>query len=336
MNRAIGSVLLALSLLLGGCSGPSRAAAQTEPVGQTTTTPRAAYAQLVDDAVHDGFVVWVEVDLLKAWLAGGQRYQTALDIASALTRRPGVAGIKIADELGYEDGTTGPRQVQSFLDAAAAALHTRAPGRKIMIDFVVPELGCVAWVTPRPAQTRCATDQERRFPAATLTAVDGYLRSGDIDVVNLSAGLRDESTYASWGLTRDDAMTRAWREVVRRGWSQEVRLYARKALAFAGSYRGGSAQAERDVHTYVDIPVQQGALGVDIWTWGQQYQGQLVHLTDPGLVPNALTHALARRRADGILLMTHMTPSHLQEGRSADLASARQMFRALILAAGAG
>lgn len=335
MNRAIGGGLLTLSLLLSGCSDPGPAA-QTAPAPQRSATPQATYSQLVDSAVSDGMVVWVEVDLLKAWLAGRQGYQTALDIASALARRPGVAGIKIADELGYDDGTTGSAQVQAFLDAAAAALHTRAPGRKIMIDLVVPELGCVAWAASRPAQTRCAMDLERRYPAATLSAADGYLHSGDVDVVNLSAGLRDETTYASWGLTRDDAMTQVWREAVRRGWSREVELYSRKALAFAGRYRGGSAQAERDAHTYIDIPVQQGALGADIWTWGQPYQGQLVHLTDPGLEPNALTQALADRRLAGIFLMTHMTPSHLQEGPLADLASAREMFRGLILAAGAG
>jgi len=337
MSRAIAGLLLAVSLLLNGCSGASQAA-QSRPTvaARTSTKPRAAYAQLVDSAVDDGVVVWVEVDLLKAWLAGGSRYQVALDIAGALARLPGVAGVKIADELGYDDGTTGVAEVQAFLHDAAAALRRSTPARKVMVDLVVPELGCLAWAAPRPAQTRCALDLERKYPAATIAAVDGYLRSGDIDVVNLSAGLRDESTYASWGLTRDDAMTQVWREVVRRGWSREVQLNARKALAFAGRYRGGSAQAERDVHTYVDIPVQQGALGVDIWTWAQPYQGQLVHLTDPGLEPNALTRALADRRAAGVLLMTHMTPSHLQEGRLADLASARQMFRGLILAAGAG
>ena len=78
---------------------------------------------------------------------------------------------------------------------------------------------------------------------------------------------------------------------------EQGELQARKALAHAGRYTAGIAQAEADVHTYVDIPLAEGAKAADIWTWAQHYQGELVTITDPQARPNALTRALQERRA---------------------------------------
>ena len=73
-------------------------------------------------------------------------------------------------------------------------------------------------------------------PGASLEAVDGYAASG-VDVIDLSAGLQDDSWYVAQGSSRDEAMRQSWREAVRR-WGTRVTLQARKALAHPGSYSG--------------------------------------------------------------------------------------------------
>jgi len=316
-------------------TGPGAADAGA-PAAAGVATPRPQYVDLVDAVADTGSRVWVEADLVKAWLAGPQRFSRALDVVVALALRPGVDGVKVADELGYGDGLTSPAKARAFLQAAGDAIHGRLPHTKVLVDMIVPELGCNAWVRRDPGRDACAAAADRRDPAATLAAVGTYLPLHAIDVLDLSVGLRDEQEYASWGTTRDDAMREAWSEVVRRGWGGMVTLQARKALAHPGAYTGGAAGAQRDLRTFVDIPLAAGAAGVDIWTWSQTYQGQTVRLTDPGMRPNALVAGLRARRQAGARLWTHMSPSSLQQDQSGDVAAATAIFGAVFVAAGTG
>jgi hypothetical protein len=115
-----------------------------------------------------------------------------------------------------------------------------------------------------------------------------------------------------------------------------VTLQARKALAHPGRYTGSAQTAERDVHTFVDIPLAHGAKAVDIWTWSQPYQHETYQLTDPGLADNALIAALQSRRAKGAHLWTHMSPSSLQRGVEQDVTAATAIFDAVLVASGTG
>jgi hypothetical protein len=309
----------------------------TTPADPVAVRPGAAYVAAIKAVVADGARVYVETDLVKRWLQGPSAFRSTVAVVAAMASMPGVDGVKIADELGYRDGLTSPAAVQAFLDAAATALHARLPHTKILVDMVVPDLGCLPGSTDLGAWPQaCAQAQEQLTPAATMTAVDGYLASGDIDVLDLSAGLRPDSEYQSIGVSRDDAMRQAWVEVARRGWGSEVRLQARKALAFPGDYLGDAATAEADVHTFVDIPLSEGARAVDIWTWRQVYQGQVVRLMNPGLADNALWAALLSRRQQGADLWTHMTPSSLEIGLSADVGAMTQVMSTVFVAAGTG
>ena len=300
----------------------------------TQTAPDGRYAQLVDDLRAKGAGVWVESDVVKAYQAGPARYHQVLGIVLALARRPGVAGIKVADELGYNDGTT-REQAAAIVRQAVADIHTASPRTKVLIDVVVPELGCLSWTpTSTPAMRMCGANAAAANPGASLEAVDGYVASG-VDVIDLSAGLQDDSWYVAQGSSRDEAMRQCWREAVRR-WGTRVTLQARKALAHPGAYAGDAAQAEADVHTYVDIPLAEGAKAVDIWTWAQRYRGQLVTLTDPGGAPNALTRALQQRRKEGARLWTHMTPSAYQVDRAHDVGAVASQFDVVLVAAGTG
>jgi hypothetical protein len=78
-----------------------------------------------------------------------------------------VVGVKIADELGYADGLHSPAEVSTFLHTTAVALRAAAPGKLILVDMIVPELGCM------PGQQAAAAVGDhlcgpgpRRLPAA--------------------------------------------------------------------------------------------------------------------------------------------------------------------------
>jgi len=334
------AALLCILAAVSGCQIGGLAAGATG--GKPTASaalPRAPYVDLVDRVAARQTKVWIEVDLVKAWQAGPQRYGDVLNIALRLASRPGVVGIKIADELGYHDGIDTPGQARAFLAQASKDIRSRLPGTKILVDMIVPQLGCVGWVVEKATQTErldCATAEGNVSPAATIDAVDGYLGSKTIDVLDLSAGLRHAAEYDTWKTTPDEAMRAIWTEVVRRRWGVLVALQARKAMAHPGSYQGGSAQAEQDLRTFVDIPLANGARAVDIWTWSQPYKGTTYRLSDPGLRTNPLMAGLARRRAAGAQLFTHMTPSSLEVSIEADVLAATATFTSVFVAAGAG
>ncbi|HEY3531228.1 MAG TPA: hypothetical protein VGK78_18945 [Nocardioides sp.] len=337
------AVLLSAVALLGACS----AAPQTggvDPVTRHTQTARPdlstssdPYVHLASALHHRGVQVWFEADLVKAWLGGPAAFQTAVHRLGRLAKVPGVAGFKIADELGYHDGIESPDEALRFLTAAHRALHAVAPHAQVLVDMVVPELGCLPWLDA--AGDSCAVNARSTSPAATVDAVTRYLRAGLIDRLDLSTGLLDASSYAARGLTLQAAQKDAWAEVDQLGWGSLTTLQARKALAAPGGYQGSTAQAGADVDTYIDIPADAGAASIDIWTWRQPYDGATVSLLAPSLAPNPLWDALARLRNGSTALLTHMTPSQMPTDHAAfdhecDLVS--RVFAGVFVAAGTG
>ncbi len=310
-------------------TAPSRSAAVLP-----ASTP---YERTVDVAHQYGLRVWIESDLVKQWLAGPDRFHDAIGRIGALAGRPGVVGVKIADEIGYRDGLNSADKIRRFLRDSAAALHAAAPGKLILIDLLVPELGCLPdHAPPLRWATICAAQQRGQYPQLSLQAVDSYLGSHTLDVIDLSTDLLSNTTYSGWGVDLATAQRTAWAEVHLRGWDQKVRLQARKALAHPGSYSGSATDAQSALSTYVDIPRDEGAAAVDVWTWRQQYQGQMYRLLDPGLRHNALWAALLDRRQHGASLFTHLSPSSLEKGLQADVAVVAQAFSDLFVAAGTG
>jgi hypothetical protein len=333
--------LLALSGCQSGAAAPT--GSKAAPAGSSvlasvvsTALPRAPYIGMVDMVAAQRAKVWVEVDLVKAWETGPQRYADVLNIAVKLAARRGVVGIKIADELGYHDGLDTPERARAFLAQASRDIRSRLPDTKILVDMVVPQFGCLAWASEQAARLSCANSAAETSPAATIDAVDTYVAAKTFDVLDLSAGLLDQTTYLAWGTTRDQAMLAVWKEAVRRQWGALVTLQARKAMAHPGSYQGTAAQAEADLHTFVDIPLANGAKAVDIWAWRQMYEGSMYRLYDPGLRTNPLIAGLARRRAAGAHLFTHMSPSSVEVSQKTDVSAATAIFGAIFVAAGAG
>jgi hypothetical protein len=345
MSR-LAACTVVLSLLLAGCSVASSPAQEHRPPASPVTVVSHAtdpapggdpYVDLADALHRRGVDVWFETDLVARWLDGPAVFAKTLQRLGTLARVPGFAGFKVADELGYGDGLDSPQRVQQFLDAADAGLARVAPGSRLLVDAIVPELGCLPG--RGPAQDACAADARTQHPAATATAMTGYLRSGDVDVLDLSTGLLEPSTYARWGLTPAQAQAAAWGRVRSLGWAGLTTLQARKALADAGGYQGSAQQARQDTATFVDAPTAAGAAAVDIWTWRQPYDGRTVSLLADGLLTNPLWDRLVAARARGVHLFTHMTPSAMPTHRAAfsrECDAAATVFDAVFVAAGTG
>jgi hypothetical protein len=329
---------------LAGCGGAGTKPSHPAPAPPTQAAPSASplapladYRDAVDVAARNHLRVWIEADMVKRWEEGKASFRAAVAQVAALAKLPGVVGIKIADELGYNDGTNSAGEVRQFLSDTARALHAVAPHKLILVDMVVPELGCLPGHQPAlPPALACAAAAQARYPALALPEITRYLRMHAIDVLDLSTGLLSDSTYAGWGTTADAAQVAAWQEVSRLGWPSLVRLQARKALAHPGSYASSSAQAAADVRLFVDIPLTYGARAVDIWTWHQEYDGAMYQLMNPGMQPNALWDQLEQQRRAGHVLFTHMSPHSVESGVDRDLAKIATVFADIFLPAGTG
>lgn len=346
---AVLAATVAAAALCAGCGtgrgheSPSAARGSSSPARPTSTArfvPPVAtgdYADAVRAAHRHGLRVWLESDLVKRWLQGTASFQAALTQLGSLAALPGVVGIKIADELGYHDGLNSADRVHAFLAAASAGLARTAPGKPLLVDMIVPELGCDSTRQP-PAVwgTICVVKLRGQYPQLTLDAITSYLRSGTIDVLDLSTGLLPDSTYVGWGTDRDAVQQDAWAEVVRLGWPKLVRMQARKALAHPGSYDKPADAAAADVHTWIDLPLAGGATAVDVWTWRQFYEGSINRILDPGLRSNVLWDELVQRHDRGARLFTHLSPHSLEVGLDTDLAKLAQVFSDVFVAAGTG
>jgi hypothetical protein len=316
-------------------SGPAAPRPVTEAMPSPINTQ--PYVAAIQAAHRDGLRVWIETDLVRRWLAGPAAFQQAIDAVAEEARQDGVAGIKIADEMGYHDGLNSPTQVDEFLDASSRALRAAAPGKLILIDLIVPELGCLPGHPPESSGAAgCDATRRREFPQLAMNQVDGYLHRHDVDVVDLSTDLLDPVTYASWGTDVDTAQTAAWHEANARGWPALVTLQGRKALAHPGLDADSAAETRADFRTFLDIPRQMGSLATDIWTWRQQYEGQTYRLLNPGLKGNDLWTGLVQRHRAGDRMFTHFSPSSVEVSLESDLRLIAQAFTDVFVAAGTG
>jgi len=295
------------------------------------------YLHAVQLATRDHLHVWIETELTARWLNGPASFRAGIQRAAFLANRPGVTGIKIADELGYQDGLTTPAQIRQFLLDTSRALHAAAPHKLILVDMVLPQLGCLPGHQPAGSvAAACAAQAQKAYPQLALPEVGSYLRLHAINVLDVSTGLLTSGQYASLGTSINAAQLAAWQEMKRLGWTKLATLQARKALAHPGKFPGGVSQAEADMRTYVDIPLSAGAGAVDIWTWHQHYEGAMYRLLNPGLKPNALWTALAQQHRDHHVLYTHMSPTSVEGGLGTDLARIATVFSDVFLPAGTG
>ena len=297
----------------------------------------ATFADAVDAAHAHGLRVWLESDLVERWKAGPASFNSAIASIAGLAARPGVVGVKIADELGDRDGMSGP-EIMRFLHDSRAALHANAPGKLVLIDVIGYELSCAPGITQVATQARSCDARERAaHPGVTLATIQHIVDSGYVDVIDVSTNMQDPAVYRSWGITRADAQFAAFAEIQRRGWDRKVRIQTRKALAFPTSQIPDARTAAAMLPDFVDVPLSAGAHAVDVWTFNQFYDGRFVRLMAPGQSGEVLWAGLLARHRRGDALFTNYSPTFpLGPSVDADMRAISQAFTDVFIAAGTG
>lgn len=339
MRRLLAPLACLLALMLvAGCGGAEPTAKKTPKPSTSPAVLSDQYTQLAAELKKRGVEVWFETDLVSAWLKGSGEFDRKLARLGALAKVSDVTGFKVADELGYNDGIRSAKQAQAFLTAAHDGLQRVAPGKEILIDLIVPQLGCLPGDSASgPAD--CTKRYAQKYPAITIDATTAFLRSGAVDRLDLSSGLQSESTYSSWKSSLADAQERAWARVVQLGWPTLTKLQARKAMAEVNGYQGNAGRAASEAATYIDIPRRHGAVATDIWTWRQPYKNGVASVLAPRQSTNPLWTELLKRKQAGAVLISHITPSQAPAGRAAqmeDLDKYAEVFDVAFVAAGAG
>jgi len=344
-------------------SGPA-SPSQGSTTGQTTGTPALAggtvpvypagqvlpaftgnldkYTAPMKAADAKGLQVWIEADLVKAWLAGPDQFDSAIEKVTAEAKAaPNVTGFKIADELGKQasHAITSQDQAMQFLHDARAALHANDPGKLVLIDIIGSALGCVPG-NPSPRTATCVSGDDAREPVTHLDFLDQIAKSGYVDAMDVTTNLLQPSDYASgWHVSRTAAEQAAMAEMKRRGWDKEIILSTRKALSWptAGNIETPDAAASM-VPDFIDVPLSDGLAAVDVWSWSQVWgkSGATVHLMSAGYTTNSLWNALVQRHNTGDKLYVHYTPSHSEGTLSQDMDYIAKAFTGVFCAAGTG
>ncbi|MDH2427078.1 hypothetical protein [Sphaerisporangium sp. TRM90804] len=259
--------------------------------------PNDATGKAAAAAVKLGMRVWIESELAPAWTAGKEQFDAAVASLAAQAARPGVVGVKFAQDLGYW-GFKSAADVREFVTSASAALREAMPaGKDLAVDVVVPELGCGQ---SEPCQAALRT----KYPLISRANVEKYVLTGDVDHVNVSSGLF-ASEYAKWKITPDKALRNQWIAVRARGWDTRVHIGAREVgLSQSGATKLTAAQAEAAAKLRVDLPLQAGVQTVTLWTHRQSWDGATWRILDPGLAPNTMWKALQARKGLNRLSVT--------------------------------
>ncbi|MET8160336.1 hypothetical protein ABZT47_28590 [Sphaerisporangium sp. NPDC005289] len=293
---------------------------QTAPKAnqQTLTAPNDATGKAAAAAIKLGMRVWIESELAPAWTAGKDQFDAAVASMAAQASRPGVVGVKFAQDLGYWGFKTAT-DVRKFVKDASTALRAAMPaGKQLAVDVVVPEMGCGA---NEPCQAALRT----KYPLITRANVEKYVLTGDVDHVNVSSGLFS-SEYATYKITPDKALRNQWIGVRARGWDTRVHVGAREVgLAHSGANKLTAAQAEAAAKLRVDLPLQAGVQTVMLWTHRQEWDGATWRLLDQGLATNTMWKALQARKGLGRLSVT-FDASDPEEGITQDLTKLAEVF----------
>ncbi|MEU8271412.1 hypothetical protein AB0B89_30160 [Sphaerisporangium sp. NPDC049002] len=300
------------------------ASAAPEPRATPTTSkqplaaPDDATGKAAATAIKLGMRVWIESELAPAWTAGKDQFDAAVASMAAQANRPGVVGVKFAQDLGYW-GFKSATDVRQFVKDASTALRAAMPaGKQLAVDVVVPEMGC-------GVSEPCQAALRAKYPLITRANVEKYVLTGDVDHVNVSSGLF-ASEYAKYKITPDKALRNQWVGVRARGWDTRVHIGAREVgLAHSGANKLTAAQAEAAAKLRVDLPLQAGVQTVMLWTHRQSWDGATWRLLDQGLTTNTMWKALQARKGLGRLSVT-FDASDPEKGITQDLTKLAEVF----------
>jgi|GEM_PF-4785923 len=233
---------------------PAAATAALTPAGQAVTAAKALQLR-----------VWIDTELADDWKAGTETFTAAVKRIGALAARPEVAGIRFTSQLGYTSTFTTNEEVAAFVTAASDALRQAAPGKRLGIHTVVPELAC-------GANDTCKAEMRKRYPLLAPEAIESPLIAGRVDQISLDTGLL-YGGYDAWKINAEQAHRNQWIQVRARSWD----VLAQVAAEETGIV--GEVTAEK-VASRLSMPVKDGAAQqVNVWTSVQDAQGTVNRLT---------------------------------------------------------
>ncbi|MGC5015922.1 hypothetical protein ACLQ2R_34600 [Streptosporangium sp. DT93] len=229
------------------------AAAQT-PAGQAITAAKAVQLR-----------VWINTELADDWKAGTAAFTAAVKRVGALAARPEVAGIRFTSQLGYTTTFATDAEITAFVTAASEALRQVAPGKRLGVHTVVPELAC-------GANDACKTEMRKRHPLLAPEKVEAHLIAGRVDQLSLDSGLL-YGGYDTWKINAAQAHRNQWIQVRARSWDVLSQVAAEET-----GLVGQVTQAQ--IASRLGAPVKDGgAQQVNVWTRVQNAQGTVNRLT---------------------------------------------------------
>jgi hypothetical protein len=311
------------------------------PIPAYTGKDLAKWTDPMKAASDRGLKVWIETDLVGAWLTGPDAFTKAVSKVGAEAQTPGVVGFKIADELGQpgQKTTTSPQQAMLFLHDARAALNSVAPGKLILVDIIGFDLGCVPG-SSSSWQKKCVESNGAADASMSLDTIGQIVDSGYIDELNVTTYMQDAAKYQkTFGVSLADAQRAAFAEIKNRHWDTKVVVNTRKAFSFPTDKIADANAAAALVGDFIDVPITAGAKAVDTWAFSQKYAKSpsgTVSQMSPGSQSNALWEAFKAEKAKNVNLFTHYTPSTPMGTVQQDMDNIAQAFTGVFCAAGTG
>ncbi|GGO81350.1 hypothetical protein [Nonomuraea cavernae] len=270
-----------------GAAPPSDQAG--DPVAAAITAARTARLR-----------IWIESDLADDFKAGQAQFRAALRTLINAASRPGVIGIKFADNLGYTSFTS-EDEIKDFLRQASGALRAALPGKRLAIGVVVPELGC-------GAAAGCVAAMRAKAPLATKKLVERYIKTSAVEQVYVSNGLfasayrqhqlRDPKTGKQQPVTPAVATRAQWLSIKALGWDTLAQISSREyGLAHSGpAAPWDDAQATAQINAYIGTVIGVGAPTVTLWGHNAVDGGRTYRLLDADLAMNPMWSQLIRQQ----------------------------------------
>ncbi|MEV7965579.1 hypothetical protein AB0O34_06295 [Sphaerisporangium sp. NPDC088356] len=287
-----------------------------EEIAAAAKTPAG---QAIAAATASGMRVWIDSELLDDYKAGTAAFAAAVKKVGALAAQPGVVGIRFTSQLGYNGAVKTPEEMQSFVTAAAAALHQVAPGKKLGVHTVVPEFGC-------GNSDLCKAEMTKKYPLLTPEHIEPLLTSGSVDQLALDAGLLS-TAYSTWKITPQQAQRNQWSKVKTLAWDTLAQIAAEDAgLAGKNASPLTAEQAATTAQERITTPLKDGAATVNLWTRWQDGTGATYRVMGSGLASTPAWEQLGKLEPLQRRLTTMFNPASPEVGITEDVKKLSEVF----------
>jgi hypothetical protein len=276
--------------------------------------------RIVTSAAQAGMRVWLDTELADDWKAGKEKFTAAVKRVAALAAREDVTGIRFSTQLGYNGTFQSAEEITSFVGATSAALRRAAPGKKLAVHTLVPELAC-------GSNEACRTEMRAKHPLLAPDQVQTYLASGAVDQLTLDSGLM-RTGYATWKITLAEAQRNQWIQVRARAWDAFGHIAAEDAgFADPGGSTFTAQQATEAVKQRISQPLMDdGAETVTLWTRWQDEKGQVHRVLGDALATTPTWETLGKLHAVRPRLATIYNSTTPEVDPATDLKKLAEVF----------